>query len=94
MWNACAWRQHVQTAGFSIVVLRFGDQGTKEMLAVVGLKVWPASSFAQQLPATRNIMQQDVQTDAHVTFNIVKFLEFHSTKQGVPLVDSWSGGLD
>ena len=56
MWNARAWRQHVQTAGFSIVVLHFGDQGTKEMLAVVG--------FAQQLPATRNIMQQDVQTDA------------------------------
>ena len=36
----------------------------KIMLAVVGLKVWPASSFAQQLPATRNNMQQDVQTDA------------------------------
>ena len=25
---------------------------------------------------------------------IVIFLEFHSTKQGLPLVDSWSRGLD
>ena len=28
------------------------------------------------------------------TSNIVIFLEFHSTKQGLPLVDSWSRGLD
>ena len=25
---------------------------------------------------------------------VVIFLEFHSTKQGLPLVDSWSRGLD
>ena len=25
---------------------------------------------------------------------IVIFLDFHSTKQGLPLVDSWSRGLD
>ena len=30
----------------NIVVLRFGDQGTKEMLVVVGLKVWPVLNFA------------------------------------------------
>ena len=29
-----------------------------------------------------------------VIMNIVIFLEFHSTKQGLPLVDSWSRGLD
>ena len=29
-----------------------------------GLKVWPVSNFAQQLPTTRNNMQQGVQTDA------------------------------
>ena len=28
------------------------------------------------------------------TLGIVIFLEFHSTKQGLPLVDSWSRGLD
>ena len=28
------------------------------------------------------------------TSPIVIFLEFHSTKQGMPLVDSWSHGLD
>ena len=28
------------------------------------------------------------------SFDIVIFLEFHSTKQGLPLVDSWSRGLD
>ena len=26
--------------------------------------------------------------------NVVIFLDFHSTKQGLPLVDSWSHGLD
>ena len=26
--------------------------------------------------------------------NIIIFLEFHSNKQGLPLVDSWSRGLD
>ena len=44
--------------GYKIVVLRFGDHRTKEMLGVVG------SNFAQQLPMTYNNMQQDVQTDA------------------------------
>ena len=28
------------------------------------------------------------------TKNVVIFLEFHSTKQGLPLVNSWSRGLD
>ena len=28
------------------------------------------------------------------SINIVIFLEFHSTKKGLPLVDSWSRGLD
>ena len=26
--------------------------------------------------------------------NIIIFLDFHSTKQGLPLVDSWSRGVD
>ena len=29
----------------------------------------------------------------YITYVII-FLEFHSTKQGLPLVDSWSRGLD
>ena len=32
--------------GSNIVVLRFGDYGTKDMLVVVGLKVWPVLNFA------------------------------------------------
>ena len=29
-----------------------------------------------------------------ISDSIVIFLDFHSTKQGLPLVDSWSRGLD
>ena len=29
-----------------------------------------------------------------VTLDVVIFLDFHSTKQGQPLADSWSRGLD
>ena len=46
------------------------------MLGVVAsvftqLKVWPVSNFAQQLPTTRNNMQQGVQRTQHVTSNNV-----------------------
>ena len=54
-----------------------------------------------QLLALRNNSQQHATScnrmckrTKHVTSNIVKFLEFHSTKQRVPLVDSWSVSLD
>ena len=30
----------------------------------------------------------------NMSYYVVIFLEFHSTKRGLPLVDSWSGGLD
>ena len=43
----------VQT-DLTIVPLRFGDHGTKEMLGVVGSKVWSVSNFAQQVPTTCN----------------------------------------
>ena len=42
--------------------------GTKEMLGVVGRKVWPVSNFAHQHATTSNNMQQGVETDA--TYNI------------------------
>ena len=32
--------------------------------------------------------------DFLIIFCVVIFLDFHSTKQGLPLVDSWSRGLD
>ena len=35
----------------------------------------------------------ELNRSAGIPFN-VKFLDFHSTKQGLPLVDSWSHGLD
>ena len=56
-WKSCA-------NGSNIVALRFGDHGTKEMLGVVGWKVWPVSNFAQQHAITSNNMQQGAQTDA------------------------------
>ena len=56
-WKSCA-------NGSNIVVLRFSDRGTKEMLGVVGWKVWPVSNVAQQHATTSNNMQQGVQTDA------------------------------
>ena len=43
---------------------RFSDHGTKEMLGVVGWKVWRVSNFAQQHATTYNNMSQGVQTDA------------------------------
>ena len=64
-WKSCA-------NGSNIIALRFGDHGTKEMLEVVGWKVWPVSNFAQQHAKTSNNMQQGVQTDAtSVTSNKV-----------------------
>ena len=59
--------------GSNIFALRFGDHGTKEVLGVGWSKVWQVSNFAQQLPTTRNKLQQDIQTDA--TCNIQKCWE-------------------
>ena len=56
-WKSCASRSN-------IVALCFGDHGTKEMLGVVGWKVWLVSNFARQHATTSNNMQQGVQTDA------------------------------
>ena len=67
MCNERAWPQQCWKScanGSNIVALRFGDHGTKEMLGVVGWKVWPVSNFAQQHATTSNNMQQGVQTDA------------------------------
>ena len=53
-WKSCANESN-------IVARRFGDHGTKEILGVVGWKLWPVSNFAQQHPTTWN---RAVQTDA------------------------------
>ena len=58
-WKSCA-------NGSNIVTLRFGDHGTKEMLRVVGWKVWPVSNFAQQHAPTCNRVCKRTQ---HVTSN-------------------------
>ena len=58
---------HVGTAmhyGSNIVGLRFGDHTKKEILRVVSSNVLLVSNFAQQLPTTRNNMQQSVQKNA------------------------------
>ena len=65
--NERAWPQQCWKScpnGSNIVALRFGDHGTKEMLGVVGWKVWPVSNFAQQHPATCNRVCKRAQ---HVT---------------------------
>ena len=58
MRNECAWPNNVgravQTNPTYIVARRFGDHGTKEILGVVGWKLWPVSNFAQQHPTTCN----------------------------------------
>ena len=61
----------------TLLRLRFGDHGTKEMLGVVVWKVWPVSNFVQQQATTSNNMQQGVQTDA--TCNVQQCWEFWPT---------------
>ena len=60
-WKSCASRSN-------IVALRFGDHGTKEMLGVVGWKVWLVSNFARQHATTCNRVCKRTQ---HVTSNNV-----------------------
>ena len=75
MHNECAWPQQFWKScvnGSNIVALQFGDQGTKEMLGVVGWKVWPVANFVQQHTTTSNNMQQGVQMDA--TCNIQQLM--------------------
>ena len=60
-WKSCA-------NGSNIVALRFGDHGPKEMLGVVGWKVWPVLNFAQQHATTYNTVCKWTQ---HVTSNNV-----------------------
>ena len=55
-WKSCA-------NGSNIVALRFGDQGTKEMLGVVG-----SLTGFKFCATTSNNMQQGVQTDATCNF--------------------------
>ena len=71
MCNACASPQQCCKScanGSNIAALRLGDQGTKEMLGVVGSKGWPVSNFVQQLPTTFNRVCKQTQ---HVTSNNV-----------------------
>ena len=72
MRNERAWPQQCWKScanGSNIVALRFGDHGTKEMLGVVGWKVWPVSNFAQQHPTTCNRVCKRTQ---HVPSNKVE----------------------
>ena len=69
IYSAQCWKSYAQ--GSNIVALR--RSRNKEMLGVVGSKVWPVSSFAQQLRTAHNNTQQSVQTDT--TCNIQKCWE-------------------
>ena len=54
MRNERAWPNNVEELCklSNIVVPRFGDHGTKEMLGVFGWKVWPVSNLVQQHTTT------------------------------------------
>ena len=41
----------------------FSDHGTKDILEIVGSKLWPVSNLGQQFSTTRNNMEKGVQTD-------------------------------
>ena len=64
----------------NIFALCFGDQGKKEIVGVLGLKVWPVSNLVQQLATTCNRVPQKpwrksttVQTDE--TCNVQQWWE-------------------
>ena len=66
-FNESAWPKQYWTNGSNIAALRFGDNGAKQMLGVIGSNVLPVSNFTQQLPTTRNNMHQGtVQKDARL----------------------------
>ena len=76
MRNERAWPQpcleelckRIQHCCTTLRRLRNKSEQIKEMLGVVGLKVWPVSNFEQQHVTTSNNIQQGVQTD--VTCNV------------------------
>ena len=69
-WPLQCWKNRVN--GSNIVELRFGDHRTKEMLGVVGWKVWPVSNFEQQHATTSNwICNRVCKRTQHVTSNNV-----------------------
>ena len=72
MRNESAWPQQCWKScanGSNIVALRFGDHGTKEMLGVVGWKVWPVSNFVQQHATTSKTCNRVCKRTQHVNSN-------------------------
>ena len=51
------------------------------------------NSVSQQL-RRYNVVRDPKKNSYQETIGVVIFLDFHSTKQGLPLVDSWSRDLD
>ena len=63
--------------------------------AVVKTRVFAGCSVSQaHKTSLRSILFWGLIFANDHSYAIVIFLDFHSTKQGLPLVDSWSRGLD
>ena len=64
---------HVKSCaiGSNFVALRFGNHGTKEILRVVGSKVWPVSNFPQYLLTSCNRVCK--RTDHVASNNVASF---------------------
>ena len=92
MCNARAWPQQCWKScanGSNIVALRVGDHGTKEMLGVVGSKVWPVSNFVQQPTTTYKTdvtcnIQQDCELLANNVTSVFTGLKCGTVEPGQP----------
>ena len=92
MCNARAWPQQCWKScanGSTIVALRVGDHGTKEMLGVVGSKVWPVSNFVQQPTTTYKTdvtcnIQQDCELLANNVTSVFTGLKCGTVEPGQP----------
>ena len=67
-------------------VVNSWGSGMMEIIKACTLFPDPSFNYTSSKPACSQ--------DRSLLFVIVIFLDFHSTKQGLPLVDSWSHGLD
>ena len=60
----CFWLVYLSYVQTDATTPNVGSRWNNVPSVCTGLKVWPVSNFAQQLPTTSSNMQQAVQTDA------------------------------
>ena len=76
-----------------LVLLPFKDRDLNQLeesfKKVIKVNNFPHTSLLQRVPLRLVTLISPL-----VSILVVILLDFHSTKQGMPLVDSWSRGLD